>query len=237
MKKFLKLLTLVIAFCAAQQGTAFAVAGEPSVLLRFSDETRFYRVPSSDILSALMMEKLAASGKFSLRTEQVVDAAREIPQNGMEQTGDSVAPDALKAIGAKYGANYAISGTIERLGTAHMVYRDLGNAASTAGQIASIFTGGIVGSILGAFGGASTTKDTLGVAVHIAVLDVSDGHPIWEKDFAAVEAIGKEDPNADMVTVGGVQTNRTLAKAMESIADAAVQALIEDVGQNRLLIK
>lgn len=236
MKKFLHILALLAFLLLSQCGVAFAVSGEPSVLLRFSDETRFYRVPSADVLSTLMMEKLAASGKFVLRSERPIDAGKEHPAVDGSQT--KMPPESLKTIGASYGAKYAVSGSIEKLGAVHTVYRDLGNAASAAGQIADIFTGGLAGAILGAFGGASTAKDTLGVVVNVCVLDLSDGRTIWEKDFSAVETIpNRDDPNTDVVDVGGISANRTLAKAMDTVADAAVKALIEDVGQNRLLIK
>ena len=236
MKKFLHILVLLTLFLSSQCSVAFAVSGEPSVLFRFADKTRFYRVPSADVLSALMMEKLVASGKFALSSERPVDAGKELSAVDGFQT--KMPTETLKTIGASHGAKYAISGNIEKLGAVHTVYRDLGNAASTAGQIADIFTGGLAGTILGAFGGAGTAKDTLGVVVHVCVLDLSDGHPIWEKDFSVVETIpNRNDPNADLVDIGGVKANRTLAKAMETVAESAVKALIEDVGQNRLLIK
>ena len=237
MKKYFKILTLITFFLVAQCSIAFAVSGEPSVLLRFSDKTRFYRIPSTDILSTLMMEKLAASGKFVLRSARPIDAGKE-QQLVAGSPVEAIKPEVLKDISTSYGARYAISGTVAKLGTMHTVYRDLGNAASAAGQIADIFTGGLAGAILGAFGGASTTKDTLGVVVHVYVLDLSDGRSIWEKDFSVLETISsRDDPNDDLVDVGGIAANRTLAKAMDAVAEAAAKALIEDVGQNRLLIK
>ena len=264
MKNCLKILALALLVFSVRADAAFAMAGEPSVLLHFADETRFYRVQSSDVLSALLMEKLTASGKFTLRSEVPVDIAvppsLDTPDAPSSETGAempdapapqeaaasaqtaakprAISPAALKAVSEQYGARYAIYGTIRRLETVHTVYRDLGNAASVAGKIADIFTGGILGTVLGAFGGAGTAKDTLGVAVTVRVLDMADGQAVWEKDFASAVTIpDKNDPDADMVTAAGVQSNATLAKALDAVAEAAVKALIEEVGQNRLLIK
>lgn len=240
MKQMAKIFLLAVAVLCLQHGNAAAVSGEPSVLLRFSDATRFYRVPSADLLSACMMETMNTSGKFALQSPAPVDAGQETVAEAGETARDGAipSPETLRGIGAGHGARFAVYGRILGLETTHAVYRDLGHAAAAVGQIADIFAGSVVGAVFGAFGGAGTAKDTLRVAAHVYVLDLSDGRIVWDKEFSAEETIPGGDPNADTVTAaGGLTANKTLVKAMDAVAGQAVKALIEDVGMNRLLIK
>lgn len=262
MKRWAKIFLVVVAALFLQCESGAAAPVESSVLLRWGDETRFYRIPSADVLSSLMLEKMNESGKFTLRENFPVAVEQgkkiepsttgragqagqvgQIGQDGQtEQAGQEdkvLSSEILKVLGAKYDARFAVYGEITRLESRHTVYRELGQGASIAGQIADVFTGGIVGSVLGMFGGAATAKDTLEAAAHIYVLDLTDGRCIWDKEITAAEKIsGKGDPNLDMVTTaGGLTVNKTIAKALDSLAAQAVKLLIEEVGSNRLLIK
>lgn len=253
MKRWAKIFLVVVAALFLQCESGAAAPVESSVLLRWGDETRFYRIPSADILSSLMLEKMNESGKFTLRANApvAVEHRRKIErstdgpagQTGqIEQAGQEdkiLSSEILKGIGAKYDARFAVYGEITRLDARHTVYRELGKGASIAGQIADVFTGGIAGSVLGMFGGAATAKDTLEAAAHIYILDLTDGRSIWDKEITAAEKIaGKGDPNFDTVTTaGGFTVNKTIAKALDSLAAQAVKLLIEEVGSNRLLIK
>lgn len=253
MKRWAKILLIVGAALFLQCESGAAAPVESSVLLRCGDETRFYRIPSADVLSSLMLEKMNKSGKFALRENipvamehrKEIEPSMDGPtgQDGQtEQTGQEdkiLSSEILKEFGAKYDAKFAVYGEITRLDARHTVYRELGKGASVAGQIADVFTGGIVGSVLGMFGGAATAKDTLEAAAHIYVFDLTDGRSIWDKEITAAEKIsGKGDPNLDTVTTaGGFTVNKTLAKAMDSLATQAVKSLIEEVGANRLFIK
>lgn len=256
MKRWAKIFLIVGAalFLPWESGAAAPV--ESSVLLRCGDETRFYRIPSADVLSALLLEKMNESGKFTLRANtpvaveqgQKIEPATDRPDGMAGPTGQTdqagpedkiISSDILKELGAKYDARFAVYGEITRLDARHTVYRELGQGASIAGQIADVFTGGIVGSVLGMFGGAATARDTLEAAAHVYILDLTDGRSIWDKEITAAEKIsGKGDPNLDTVTTaGGLTVNKTVAKALDSLAAQAVTSLIEEVGANRLLIK
>lgn len=58
--------------------TAEASAAESSlVLLKFTDDTRFYKIGSAEYLSDLVMEKLFASGKFRIKEARTIDTATE----------------------------------------------------------------------------------------------------------------------------------------------------------------
>lgn len=241
MKRWVKIFLIVMAalFLPYESGSAAPV--ESSILLRFEDETRFCRIPSADVLSSLMLEKMKESGKFALRFEAPVtmEQSNRLEPPVAEHGDEILSSEIAKNLGTKYDARFAVYGKITRLDARHAVYRDLGKAASAAGEIANIFSGGIVGSILGMFGGAATAKDTLEAATHIYVLDLTDGRSIWDKEIVAVEKIsGNGDPKLDTVTLAsGVTVNRTVARSLESIAGQAVKTLIEEVGTNRLLIK
>lgn len=54
-----------------------AATNEPCVMLKFNDETRFYKIGAADMLSDLVMEKLLASGKFSLKETRPLDPVAE----------------------------------------------------------------------------------------------------------------------------------------------------------------
>lgn len=250
MKRWAKIFLVVGAafFLPWESGAATPV--ESSVLLRCGDETRFYRIPSADVLSSLMLEKMNESGNFTLRANSPVAVEpgkkTELAMDGQTGQTDQTGPEdkilsseILKELGAKYDARFAVYGEITRLDARHTVYRELGKGASIAGQIADVFTGGIVGSVLGMFGGAATARDTLEAAAHVYVLDLTDGRSIWDKEITAAEKIsGKGDPGLDTVTAaGGFTVNKTIAKALDSLAAQAVKSLIEEVGANRLLIK
>lgn len=223
MKRFIA--ALAAAFFMGS-GTAQAMSGEPCVLTAFSDKTRFYRIPTSDVLSSFMLEKMMEAGRFSLREGTPVPV-----------TGGGESTEEFKKIGKAYDAPFIISGTVRKLSTSHRVYRDLGHAASAAGDVIGMIGGGILGSVIGAFGRAATVKDTLSVTVDVSVISASDGRPVWTKEISVDTPISSDAPEGPFVTVAGHEVNKYFAAAMEAVATEAVKSLTEDVGANRVIVR
>lgn len=74
MKKFF-LIIMALIICAA---TSTAFAQDPtSIMLRFSNDTRFKNVDSASVLSDLVMEKLLATGRFNFRETKPIDKDME----------------------------------------------------------------------------------------------------------------------------------------------------------------
>lgn len=72
MKKSLFLLVAILLLTHSA-----AAANSACVMLKFTDDTRFYKIGSADMLSELVMEKLIMSGKFRLKETRPLDPEAE----------------------------------------------------------------------------------------------------------------------------------------------------------------
>ena len=231
------------------------------VFMRFSDVTRFVKMDSAAILSDLVMEKLLTSGKFNLKETKFIDSDIEKllydhhvsdvknAQLGIatqnfnaifespafdEEKSDSIAyaevgqiiqPEITSKIGQEHGAKYLIHGTIINLASGdqfEMISTSLLNAATLG-----------MGSLLmatGKFGGKITS---LAVQAKLNVIEAQTGKVVWQnivvgtgsqtKFSAVVAEVGNDKLNSEMYV-----------EALNSVADQAVKALINDIENNKL---
>lgn len=68
-----RILIVLTAMLLMQLSTVSAAENNSCILLKFGDETRFYKLGTADSLSDLVMEKLIASGKFKLSETKPID--------------------------------------------------------------------------------------------------------------------------------------------------------------------
>ena len=161
------------------------------------------------------------------------------------QVGQFISPAITSEIGKQHGAEYLIQGTIRNLGTGDWMDMTVQNAvsyANTATQLMS-FMGAAGGTALSALGpvgmlaglaSAVQTKVT-GVAVQadLRLIKADSGEVVWKKLVTGKETQKKY--TLAFISVGSDKLNNEMyAEAMNNVADAIANAIIEDIDAGKL---
>ena len=228
------------------------VAASSGVLMKFTDNTRFYKIGSAEILSDLITEKLIASGKFSLKESHSIDISAErklYEKNASEHDNAKIAMETgnLDALFSGEGFNKNKAGNIDTAVTGQIVQPELtraigekngveyliqgsieqfGKATDENGTIGGIakLVGGSVGEI---FADAQTEKKFLAVAVSIRIIEANTGKVVWDKKIIGQSHVSRL--SNDKLAIGNKKLQEeTFHKALNEAAENIVKAIIKD---------
>ncbi len=251
MKKFFLILTALFILSS----TAFA-QDPTSIMLRFSNDTRYKNVDSASVLSDLVMEKLLASGKFNFRETKPIDEDIEAilydvkAQELLTITG-SMSKGNLNELfeGADFNGE-----TRDTIGSTKLgdiidpkITSKIGNEHGAEyiiqGNIINLGNGDFLNkdiehvakvldaaSRLGGMGGFSMSQEEagIGVEVDLRIIEARTGKVVWYKNV-----LGKKITTlmkVGMFKAGSTKlTSELYSEAMEEAAQKIADAIIGDV--------
>lgn len=156
---------LIISFVATVTillANVSVVAAASGVLMKFTDNTRFYKIGSSEILSDLITEKLIASGKFRLKERYPIDISAErklYEKNAAEKDNAEIAIETgnLDALFSGEGFNQNKAGNIDTAVTGQIVQPELTRAIGEKNGVEYLIQGTMEG-----IGFGVTEDDSIG---------------------------------------------------------------------------
>ena len=257
MKKFFLILTALFILSST------ASAQDPtSIMLKFSNDTRYKNVDSASVLSDLVMEKLLATGRFNFRETKPIDEDMEamlydVKAQELLTITSGTRSGNLNALfeGADFnGEHYHTIGSTEigdiidpritsKIGNAHGAEYilqgnviNLGNGQFLNDDIEDIGKALDVASRIAGFGGFSMHQKQAGVGVEVdlRIIRASTGEVVWRKNVLAKKITALT--SVGVLKAGSAKlTSELYSEAMEEAAQRITDTLIGDM-QARMLI-
>lgn len=259
MKKFFSIMSALLILSS----TAFA-QDPTSIMLKFSNDTRFKNVDSASVLSDLVMEKLLATGRFNFRETQPIDKDIEamlydVKAQELLTITTATAKGNLNALFEGPDFNGEQRGTIgsskvgdiidpkitSKIGNEHDAEYiiqgniiNLGNGDFINKDIEDISEALNMASTLAGFGGFSVSQDQagIGVDVDLRIIRASTGEVVWRKNV-----LGKKITTLSkmgMLKAGSTKlTSELYSAAMEDAAQKITDAILGDLHARMLIAK
>jgi curli biogenesis system outer membrane secretion channel CsgG len=257
MKKFFLVLTALLIL------SSNAFAQDPtSIMLKFSNDTRFKNVDSASVLSDLVMEKLLATGRFNFRETKPIDKDIEamlydVKSQELLNITTATAKGNLNNLfeGADFNGKQrdTIGSTkvgdiidpkiTSQIGNAHGAEYiiqgnviNLGNGEFLNKDIEDVSQVINAASSMAGMGGFSMSQKQagIGIDVDLRIIRASTGEVVWRKNV-----LGKKITTLTKVGMfksGSTKlTSELYAEAMEDAAQKITDAIIGDL-QARMLI-
>ena len=260
------LVLMTVMFSLLYSTAVFAGEEQTCVLIKFSNDTRYKKVDTANLLSDLVLEKLVASGKFNFKETIPIDedlekkiydiksrelANAEIAMNTGNLNelfeGSGFDDKQAQSVGTATLGQIITPSVTAEIGQNHNAeYLIQGNIISLgngawidSGVSNSVNNINLVSGITGAgifLPSIDQKEGGIGVQTDLRVIKASTGEVIWRKIV-----IGKS--TSTLTSVGAFKigsskvTSEHYAKAVENAAQQIADAMVEDLNRHRLFVK